>query len=148
MSIDSYRRSDEVEPWKPSLYTASPPVTSIPCSGWSLLGCPHLMQQALLAHSLLQCKIRCKDRCVETERWRGEKVEHKCGRWVEPGRGVRIRWPPSSAPTHQTMPVPRGHNGVELVEMKQKVMFVMLLLWTWTWKKMEGARTMLPRSVF
>lgn len=71
---------------------ASLPLTPIPCSGWSLLGCPHLMQQALLAHSLLQCKIRCEDRWGErqTERWRGrgKKVENQCDRWRKPLVGV------------------------------------------------------------
>lgn len=85
----------EVELWEGSSNTASLPMTPIPCSGWSLLGCPHLMQQALLAHSLLQCKIRCEDRWVERhrekdgERGRGKKVENKSWQvgWVGAGRG-------------------------------------------------------------
>lgn len=67
--IDSYRWR-----WGGAVeLTALLPMTPIPCSGWSLLGCPHLMQQALLAHSLLQCKIRCKDTCRqrvgEVKKW-------------------------------------------------------------------------------
>lgn len=36
-------------------------ISSIPCSGWSLWGCPHLRQQPLLEQSLLQCKIHCEE---------------------------------------------------------------------------------------
>lgn len=62
-------------------------MTPIPCSGWSLLGCPHLMQQALLAHSLLQCKIRCEDRWVERQR----KMEREVKKWKTSDRWGRGR---------------------------------------------------------